>query len=258
MATEPVALAEQPVTRTRRRIRYITSLPRRSTLVSSRSSGSFSRQSLLIAALLAIAAIAILVTTLVIATRDRPPGEHSVDAGFARDMSVHHSQAVQMAITVHDRTDNEAIKILSLDIMLTQHGQIGIMQGWLDAWDLPSVGEDPPMTWMGSGVDDAMAAMASMEGMASVPSKETNTGTNTMPGWATAEELASLSTLPVAEMNQEFLRLMIRHHEGGVLMAQAAINRADTPQIKDLSRSIIITQQSEISQMQQILAEISS
>jgi uncharacterized protein (DUF305 family) len=257
MATDPVALTDQPMTRTRRRVRYITSLPRRSTLVSPQSSRSFSRQTVLVAALLAVAAIAILVTALLIFMRDRPPGEHSVDAGFARDMSVHHGQAVQMAITVHDRTDNEAIKLLSLDIMLTQHGQFGIMQGWLDAWDLPSVGEDPPMTWMGSGTHDAMAAMASMEGMDSVPSKETSSD-NTMPGWATQEELASLSTLPVAEMNKEFLRLMIRHHQGGVLMAQAAVDRAETPQIKDLSRWIVQTQQSEISQMEQILTEISS
>jgi uncharacterized protein (DUF305 family) len=215
----------------------------------------------LVAGLLAIAAIAILVTALLIFTRDRPPGEHSVDAGFARDMSVHHGQAVQMAIPVHDRTDNGAIKVLSIDIMLTQHGQVGIMQGWLDAWNLPSFGEDPPMTWMGSRAqNDALAAMASMEamgGMGSVPSKESSSD-STMPGWATQEELASLSTLPVAEMNQEFLRLMIRHHQGGVLMAQAAVDRAETPQIKDLSRWIVQTQQAEIAQMEQILSEISS
>jgi len=209
-------------------------------------------------ALLAVTALIVLATAILFLTRNQPPGERSVDAGFARDMSVHHGQAVQMAITVHDRTDNEAIKILSLDIMLTQHGQIGIMQGWLDAWNLASVGEDPPMTWMGEGAEDAVNTMPSMEGMGNVPSKETATGTMRMPGWATQEEIAALATLPVAEMNQEFLHLMIRHHRGGVLMAESAVNRADTPQIQDLSRAIIITQQSEISQMEQLLAELTA
>lgn len=56
----------------------------------------------------------------------REPGNDSAEAGFARDMIVHHSQAVEMAGIVRDRTQNDRIKTLATDIALTQQAQ---MQG---------------------------------------------------------------------------------------------------------------------------------
>lgn len=252
MGLEPVERAAyrgtmaiaSPPQRPRRRVRFISALPRRAGLLSSRSEGSGSRSGVVVAALLAIAGITSLVAVLLLITRDQPPGDGSVDAGFARDMSVHHGQAVQMAITAQNRTDNESIRILAFDIMLTQHGQINIMQAWLDVWGLSTVGEGPSMAWMGGTEHDH--------------SSEEGSGSVRMPGWITQEEMAALEALPVAEMNQEFLRMMIRHHEGGVVMAEAAVDRAETPQIRDLARAIIVSQESEIDQMEQMLAELSS
>ena len=60
-----------------------------------------------------------------------PPGNDSAEAGFARDMIVHHAQAVQMAEIVRDKTNSDDMRLLAADISLTQQGQIGIMQGWL-------------------------------------------------------------------------------------------------------------------------------
>jgi hypothetical protein len=37
-----------------------------------------------------------------------PPAVDSVDVGFARDMSVHHEQAVQMVVLAYDRSDDSA------------------------------------------------------------------------------------------------------------------------------------------------------
>ena len=62
------------------------------------------------------------------------PAENSADVGFARDMSDHHIQAVQMASLLYDRTEDEEMRILAYDILTTQQGQIGIMGGYLDAW----------------------------------------------------------------------------------------------------------------------------
>jgi uncharacterized protein (DUF305 family) len=53
------------------------------------------------------------------------------DRAFARDMIVHHGQAVQLAETVRHRTNSDAMRLLVSDISLTQQAQIGIMQGWL-------------------------------------------------------------------------------------------------------------------------------
>ena len=61
-----------------------------------------------------------------------PPGAGSVDVGFAQDMSVHHTQAVQMASWERDHTSDPALQLLATDIEDTQHGQVGRMQSWLD------------------------------------------------------------------------------------------------------------------------------
>ena len=58
----------------------------------------------------------------------RPPGDGSPEAGFARDMIVHHAQAVEMAEIVRDRTESEQIEILATDIVLTQQAQIVMIQ----------------------------------------------------------------------------------------------------------------------------------
>jgi uncharacterized protein (DUF305 family) len=236
-------------TTTSRRVRNVSATPRRSTLLGNRGSRFAGRHTLLAATLLAVAALALLGAVAFAVFRDRPPGEDSADAGFARDMAVHHGQAVEMAVTVSQRTDDPIIRTIAIDIALTQQAQIGMMTGMLDVWNLPTTGENEPMAWMG----DADIAMPGDKG------GQVETGDHTMdgrmPGLATAEEKASLLTLPVTEMNEQFLRLMIRHHEGGILMAQEALDRAETDQVRDLARGIITAQHTEIEQMEQMLEQ---
>jgi uncharacterized protein (DUF305 family) len=93
----------------------------------------------------------------------RPPGDDSVEAGFARNMMVHHAQAVEMAEIVRDRTESEEIRILATDIALTQQAQIRMMQGWLDVWGLPATSTEPAMAWMGHPTEGRMPGMASPE-----------------------------------------------------------------------------------------------
>src|SRR4051812_14031912 len=64
-------------------------------------------------------------------TRPQNPGDTSPEAGFLRDMSTHHAQAVEMSMIEHQKSDNALIVTLSNDIALTQQAQIGYMQGWL-------------------------------------------------------------------------------------------------------------------------------
>ncbi|HMN29918.1 MAG TPA: DUF305 domain-containing protein, partial [Caldilineaceae bacterium] len=65
------------------------------------------------------------------------PAEGSAEVGFARDMAMHHAQAVNLAMLLRDRSDDEEMRQLALDILLTQQAQIGMMQGWLAVWGLP-------------------------------------------------------------------------------------------------------------------------
>jgi len=185
----------------------------------------------LLTALATAVVIALVAAVLVFVLRDDMPGEASADAGFARDMSTHHDQAVQMAAMVYRRSDDPILQSLAYDILTSQQAQIGIMAGWLQVWGLSFTGQDLPMAWMGHPM------------------------TGPMPGMASDEEIAALETLPPAEMDREFLRLMIRHHQGGVEMAVAGLERADEKIVRDLARAIASAQQTEITTMERLLAE---
>lgn len=178
--------------------------------------------------------LAALAATSPVLGQAAPPADDSADAGFARDMSDHHAQAVEMSLIVLTRTDDPAIRTLATDILLTQQAQIGMMHGWLDVWGLPQAGFGPRMAWMGHA----------MEGP--------------MPGMASAEEMASLRDLPPAEADRRFLELMIRHHQGGLGMAQAGIDLGQQPVVRRLAQAMLTGQQSEIDLMQRMLAEMAA
>lgn len=76
-----------------------------------------------------------------------------------------------------------------------------------------------------------------------------------MPGMATQQQINELQTLPVAAMETSFLQLMIRHHQGGVAMAQAALRQTRRPEVAPLAMAIVQGQQSEISYMEQLLKQ---
>jgi uncharacterized protein (DUF305 family) len=98
---------------------------------------------IVILALVLLAGCSAGATAALLATRT--PGEDSPEVGFARDMMVHHAQAVQMAEIVRDKTENEEIRTLATDIALTQQAQIGMMQSWLEVWGLPPSSTEPAM-----------------------------------------------------------------------------------------------------------------
>jgi uncharacterized protein (DUF305 family) len=76
-----------------------------------------------------------------------------------------------------------------------------------------------------------------------------------MPGMATEGELANLRSLSGPAFDVEFLRLMIRHHQGGKEMAQYAADHAGEAAVRDLARSILQSQTAETTLMAGMLAE---
>jgi uncharacterized protein (DUF305 family) len=53
-----------------------------------------------------------------------------------------------------------------------------------------------------------------------------------------------------AEFDLRFIEAMIPHHEGAVVMAQEAATKSTHPEIKQLAKDIISSQQAEIKEMQ--------
>ncbi|MEU9272796.1 DUF305 domain-containing protein [Streptomyces sp. NPDC048251] len=164
-----------------------------------------------------------------------PPTADSADAGFARDMAVHHQQAVEMSYIVRDRTTDEDVRRLAYDIAQTQANQRGMLLGWLDLWGLPKVSSKAPMSWMGMG------DMADGEDGA------------LMPGMATNTELQKLGTLNGKAAEVLFLQLMTAHHEGGIHMAEGCVDKCTVGVEKRLARGMVEAQQSEIGLMTDLL-----
>ncbi len=176
---------------------------------------------------------------------DAPPGTESVEAGFLRDMQVHHAQAVQMSVIARDRTTDPQVRTLALDIQLSQQQQIGQMYGWLADWGLPQTDTGPAMAWMtnddGAGDPHAPDEMASMGSDAG------------MPGMATAADLERLQGLRGRDAERLYLQLMIPHHRAGVAMAEYALANATDPQVQNLAQRIVKAQTAEIKALEDML-----
>jgi uncharacterized protein (DUF305 family) len=157
------------------------------------------------------------------------PGASSIEAGFTRDMMVHHAQAVDMASYLYLHTDDPALRQLAIDIVLTQQAQVGQFQGWLAVWKLPLTSTTPAMSWMGMPTNGRM------------------------PGMATPEQLAQLKTLEGTGADILFLQLMIPHHRSAVEMAEYVLQTTQQSEVRSLAEKIVATQQAEIEYMQTLL-----
>ncbi|MFF3754076.1 DUF305 domain-containing protein [Streptomyces sp. NPDC002018] len=206
---------------------------------------------------------------------DPSPAAGSADAGFARDMAVHHQQAVEMSFIVRDSTDDEEVRRLAYDIANTQANQRGMLLGWLDLWGLPKVeaGQEP-MAWMakseGKGSEGSKGSKDTADGMdmGSGTGSDDHSGMSgmdhgsaghevrdgsLMPGMATKTELERLRAARGEQAEILYLQLMTDHHQGGVAMARGCVELCEVPTEKSLAEGMVAAQQSELSLMADLL-----
>ncbi len=164
------------------------------------------------------------------------PGDTSPEAGFLRDMSTHHAQAVEMSMIAHAASTNASIVTLSNDIALTQQGQKGMMQTWLRSWHLDPTGTEKPMAWM--------------------PDAQGSVQNGLMPGMATPEQMETLREAASPDLDVQFLTLMRAHHLGGIHMAQGIVEQSDNDDVVWLAGTMIRGQQSELNLIDQLLAKL--
>ena len=164
--------------------------------------------------------------------RAAPVSEPSPETGFARDMIVHHNQAIEMALLVYNQGSDSVLKGIALDMLLTQQTQIGQMQGWLHVWNLPIAGTVLPMTWMGMPTSGLM------------------------PGMATSNQMAALRDSSGTAADRLFIQLMIPHHQSGIHMANAILSLTSIPAVRDLALSVVASQEREIKELDTLLAQL--
>jgi len=150
------------------------------------------------------------------------PGAHNdADVAFATDMIPHHAQAVAMAKMVTTRASSQQVKDLATQIQAAQDPEIKLMSGWLEAW-----GEPVP----------AAGEMQHGDGM------------------MTMEEMGQLETATGAAFDKAWLEMMIKHHEGAIVMARSELTEGSDAEAKKLAQAIVDGQSKEIATMNALLA----
>ena len=122
------------------------------------------------------------------------------DAEFMRDMLVHHAQALEMTALAPERSVSDDLRLLARRIEQTQEFEIGLMRDWLE-----KRGEPAPDSAEMFGPHGGHGDHAGMAGMA---------------GMASPEQMAALAASEGAGFDRMFLELMIRHHEGALVMVE--------------------------------------
>ena len=132
------------------------------------------------------------------------PGHTEADVRFMQGMIGHHAQALEMTALAPDRARNEGVRLMAERINVSQQDEIALMRRWLRARGADTVA---------LGGHDAHHAHP-----APAAADSAGAGHGGMPGMATPEEMARLASLSGAEFDRLFLELMIRHHEGALVM----------------------------------------
>ncbi|GIF75738.1 DUF305 domain-containing protein [Asanoa siamensis] len=164
------------------------------------------------------------------------PGEGSVEAGFARDMSSHHAQAVEMSMLALNKSTQPDLRLLAGEIVQAQQAQIGMMQTWLRTWGLEPTGHERPMAWMKDG------ASLLQNGL--------------MPGMASPADMTALRDATGPAFDRLYLRLMQQHHLGGIHMVEGLLAENHDPDVTWLAEAMAKGQRSELEFIQQILTKI--
>ena len=161
------------------------------------------------------------------------PKKNNVDIGFLQDMRYHHDQAVQMAY--YYRTSvvdpHPRLNIIAEEILLSQQLENGRMVQLLRSFrEIEANDTGMAMGWMGH----------------EMPIDE-------MDGLASQSELDSLAAASGDAASEIFATLMIKHHNGGIDMANYAIEHGSNIDVISMAKSMIKGQQAEVSELQAIL-----
>jgi len=138
------------------------------------------------------------------------------EQAFLAMMIPHHQMAVEMARTVLERGRDAEVRKMARGVVADQEKEIGEMRGWYRDW----YGSDPPRFDM-SG---AMMMMGMSGNMGDLESTD--------------------------EPDRVFLRMMIPHHAGALLMADAVLAGSPRREVADLATRIVAAQSNEIGDMQ--------
>lgn len=147
-------------------------------------------------------------------TRAVLPPTSKKDVEFMQGMIMHHAQAVEMVSFIESNTKNKKLRLLGSRIGLSQADEMAFMKRWLA---VRGQSESMPGTMMMS------------DGM-----EMTSHSTVTMPGMLTTAQMIELKVATGAEFDRLFLKGMIQHHNGALIMVKELFESGGTGQDAEL------------------------
>lgn len=143
-----------------------------------------------------------------------------------------------------------AVRALAASILAAQAEEMGLMRGWLALWHQPQ-SNPAPMAWMATTGDNATGPhMATGSEHHNASPADTH---RMMMGMASAPQMNALWQRTGKAFDSLFLQLMLRHHQGGVMMAKQAARNAQLGLVRSAARRMLIEQQKESALMQSML-----
>ena len=142
----------------------------------------------------------------------------------------HHEQALEMTQLVPSRSSRADMELLAKRIEISQTDEIEMMRDWLKS--------------RGEALPD--------------PHAHHEPGATLMPGMLTASEMQQLAHAKDTEFDRLFLTLMIKHHEGALVMVEELFSTPGAGQQSDtfaFASDVDADQRTEIARMSAMLRE---
>ena len=159
---------------------------------------------------------------------------NDADVAFATDMIQHHAQALTMVDHTMGRDLDPEVAALAEGIRTRQTPEIQEMVGLLNSWDHQSIPETSRDHANVHGGDGA----------------EMNAD---LPGMLTSEDVQALEDASDSEVQDMWLDMMIKHHEGAIAMASAEQDDGKDKAATALAAEIVKTQKAQVRSMQGLL-----
>lgn len=177
---------------------------------------------------------------LPVTSRPVLPPHSPKNVEFMQGMIMHHAQAVEMTALIESRTKNPDVRLLGERISRSQADEMAFMRRWLE-----TRGEKTSMGSSGGGHSHG---------------GHSATGPMIMPGMLTPKQMEALRDAKGADFDRLFLRGMIQHHEGALVMVKDLLDTAGAGQDAELfnfAADVDSGQRAEIRSMQTLLNKIS-
>ena len=140
------------------------------------------------------------------------------DLQFIDTMVMHHQGAIDMARMAVTKAQHAELREMAQKVITDQEREIAELRRHREQW---FAGRPQAMNMEMSGMMDSMRGM----------------------------DMNRLNAATGNSFDLMFIDMMIPHHQGAVMMAREALQRAEHPELKQLAQQIIREQEREIAQM---------